>query len=106
MVKVAQRGMKNRESLSPVKRPVMTLEKLGHVKVNLMKLGISTRRKRTIWVILVFLFFGSLRGSEVLAPIKKQFDPLQNTPGPGCEDEGGEEWAEGGEHDPDHLETT
>ena len=37
-IKAALRGMKNRESLVPVRRPVMTLEKLTVAKVNLMKL--------------------------------------------------------------------
>ena len=78
VVKAAIRGMKNRESLTPLRRPVMTLEKLGVSKINLMKLKISTRRKRTIWTILVWLFFGSMRwGSELLVPTKKQYDPCK-----------------------------
>ena len=45
VVKAAIRGMKNQESLTPLRRPVMTLEKLGVAKINLMKLKISTRQK-------------------------------------------------------------
>ena len=77
VVKAAVRGMKNRESLTPLRRPVMTLEKLGIARINLMKLKIPTRRKRTIWLVLVWLFFGSLRGSELLVPSKKHYDPCK-----------------------------
>ena len=50
---------------------------------NLKKLKITSRRKKTIWATMVFMFMGSLRGSEILPPEKKKFDPAKTMMG--CE---------------------
>jgi hypothetical protein len=68
--------MRNKEAMTPVVRAVISLQKMSEAHTNLKKLKISTRRKKTIWAALVFLFMG-LRGSEILAPEKKKFDPAK-----------------------------
>ena len=73
--------MKNKEAMNPVSRAVISLRKMSEAHTNLKKLKISTRRKKTIWAALVFLFMGSLRGSEILATEKKKFDPAKTLMG-------------------------
>ena len=75
VVRAAIKGMRNKEAMAPVARAVISLKKISEAHTNLKKLKISTRRKKTIWAALVFLFMGSLRGSEILAHEKKKFDP-------------------------------
>ena len=77
VVKAALRGLKNRESLTPVPRPVMSLEKLAKAKVNLRKKKMAGHKKQVVWAAMTFMFFGSLRGSELLAPRKDQYDPVK-----------------------------
>ena len=80
VVRAAIKGMRNKEAMSPVPRAVISLRKMSGACNNLKKLKISSRRKKTIWAALVFLFMGSLRGSEILAPEKK-FDPAKTLMG-------------------------
>ena len=81
VVKAAIKGLRNREAMVPVPRAVITLKKMSEAHKNLRKLKISSRRKKTIWAALVFLFMGSLRGSEILSPEKKKFDPAKTLMG-------------------------
>ena len=67
MVKVALKGLKNKESLNKTPRAVMTLKLLTQARDKLKSLRMSAERKRVIWTILTFLFLGSFRGSELLA---------------------------------------
>jgi hypothetical protein len=83
VLKAAINGMKNRESLTPVARAVMSLKMMSKAYSNLKKLKITSRRKKTIWATMVFMFMGSLRGSEILPPEKKKFDPAKTMMG--CE---------------------
>ena len=62
-------------------RAVISLRKMSEAHTKLKKLKISTRRKKTIWAALVFLFMGSLWGSENLVPEKKKFDPAKTLMG-------------------------
>ena len=77
VVKAALKGLMNKESLKPVVRPVMTLEKLARVRLNLKEMRIAGHRKQAVWTVMNFLFMGSLRGSEILAPEKSKYDPLK-----------------------------
>ena len=81
VVRAAIKGMRNKEAMAPVAGAVISLKKMSEAHTNLKKLKISTRRKKTIWAALVFLFMGSLRGSEILAPEKKKFDPAKTLMG-------------------------
>ena len=55
----------------------MTMEKLARAKINLRKMKMPGHKKQAVWAALTFLFFGSLRGSEILAPRKDQYDPVK-----------------------------
>jgi hypothetical protein len=81
VVRAAIKGMRNREAMIPVARAVISLKKMSEAHKNLRKLKISSRRKKTIWATLVFLFMGSLRGSEILSPEKRKFDPAKTLMG-------------------------
>jgi hypothetical protein len=81
IIQAAVKGMKNRESLTPAPRAVMSLKMMSKAHSNLRKLKITSRRKKTIWATMVFMFMGSLRGSEILAPEKKKFDPAKTLMG-------------------------
>ena len=48
---------------SLVARAVMSLKMMSRAHSNLRKLKITSRRKKTIWATMVFMFMGSLRGS-------------------------------------------
>jgi site-specific recombinase XerD len=78
---VVQAAVKNRESLTPVARSVMSLKMMSRAHSNLRKLKITSRRKRTIWATMVFMFMGSLRGSEIITLEKKKFDPAKKNDG-------------------------
>ena len=75
IVTAAIKGVKNRESLSLTPRPVMTMEKLGKLRVALKKMKGPSRKKKAIWTAIIWLFMGSMRGSEILSPSKAKFDP-------------------------------
>ena len=77
VVRAAIKGMRNKEAMAPVARAVISLKKMSEAHTNLKKLKISTRRKKTIWAALVFLFMGSLRGSEILALMGRRADHSQ-----------------------------
>ena len=77
VVRAALRGLRNKESLTPAPRPVMTMELLARAKTNLRKMKMPGHKKQACWAALTFLFFGSLRGSEILAPRKDQYDPVK-----------------------------
>ena len=77
VVKAALKGLTNKESLTQTVRPVMTLALLARIRTNLREMGIAGHRKQAIWVVANFLFMGSLRGSEILAPEKTKYDPLK-----------------------------
>lgn len=77
LVHAAIKGVKNKETLTPTPRAVMTLEKLARCRIALRKLKIASHRKKAVWACLVFLFMGSLRGSEILATDKTKYDPLK-----------------------------
>ena len=76
VVLAAIKGTKNRESMVPEKRVVMTLENLATARINLRKMKMPSRRKKALWTAMCFLFMGSMRPSEILSPDKKKYDPL------------------------------
>ena len=73
--------MHNKEAMNPSPSVVISLSKLSKARKNLKQLKISSRRKKNIWAAMVFLFMGSLRGSEIFAPEKKKFDPAKTLMG-------------------------
>ena len=77
VVQAAIKGIRNKETLTPTPRAVMTLEKLARARINLRKMKIAPHRKQAVWTALVLIFMGSLRGSEILAPDKSKYDPLK-----------------------------
>jgi hypothetical protein len=76
VVKAALKGLKNIEVIrNDAPRAVMTLELLKKARENLRGMRMSGERKRLIWTVLVFLFMGSLRASEILGTDPRKFDP-------------------------------
>ena len=75
IVAAAIRGVKNTESLNLTPRPVMTIDKLGKLRIAIKMMKGPSRKKKVIWTALLWLFMGSMRGSEILAPNKAKFDP-------------------------------
>ena len=58
-------------------RAVMTLDLLSQARAKLNTLHMSADRKRLIWTVMVFMFLGSLRGSELLSTDRVKFDPVK-----------------------------
>ena len=77
-VSAALKGRKNAESLEEdLSRAVVTVGDMEEIKRKLAKLAMKTDKKRSIWAVLVLLFMGSLRGSELLSYNKLKFDPVK-----------------------------
>ena len=77
IVQAAIKGVRNRESLCLAPRPVMTLEKLKKLRIAIKTMKGPSIKKKLVWTAVVWLFMGSLRGSEILAPNKAKFDPTK-----------------------------
>ena len=60
------KGRKNAESIEEECRAVATVGDMEAIKRKLIKASMRTDAKRSIWTVLVLLFMGSQRGSELL----------------------------------------
>ena len=76
-VAAAIKGRKNAESLEEECRAVATVGDMEDIKRKLIKAAMKTDAKRSIWTVIVLLFMGSLRGSELLLYDKLKFDPVK-----------------------------
>ena len=56
---------------------MVTVGDMEEIKRKLLKSAMKTDEKRSIWAVLVLLFMGSLRGSELLSYDKLKFDPVK-----------------------------
>jgi hypothetical protein len=78
VVKAALKGLGNIEVLRDDNpRAVMTLDLMRMARENLRDMRMSGERKRLIWTVLIFLFMGSLRASEILGTDPRKFDPTK-----------------------------
>ena len=75
IVQAALKGVRNRESLCPTPRPVITMEKLKSLRIAIKAMKGPSTKKKVVWAAAIWLFMGSMRGSEILAPTKARFDP-------------------------------
>ena len=76
-VAAAIKGRKNAESVEEESRAVATVGDMEAIKRKLVKASMRTDAKRSIWTVVVLLFMGSLRGSELLSYDKLKFDPVK-----------------------------
>ena len=73
----AIRGRKNAESLEEDSRTVATVADMRAIKKNLFIAPMRTDAKRSVWAVVVLMFMGSLRGSEILSYDQSKFDPVK-----------------------------